>query len=698
MTASAVDQHLINRRIEEAGTAIGDITAIADELGLAEIKERLEETVTNLRHNNLRVLAFGEFKAGKSTLLNGMLGGLTRPVPGLGNGAPLPTDDLPATAVLTSVVYGEQPRVLAYLRDDTVELWDWEAFVTTAILEPNKEANAKKFGHIKEFEVQYPSELCAKRVTLIDAPGLNEDPSRDAITMSAVNRADAALLIYRSDKFGGMSQDGYTGQMLETGLTETFHVVNLFHGRKVDHRLCTFVWERLVAPRFSEGAAPAPAQTADELRRYRIYFVDAGRSEEAIRQRDADLLAASGLPILMDDLFAFLTEERLPIFLQRYSGQATKLAADIEAVIDRTANGLRQSKADLQLAIERVEPKRQELLRKQAEIPLIVERYRLIAERDAVASLQRLVTRLIDELPGVLDQAELVEQREGRGSVFNVVDKLRAKKIADRAADVVSTYLQRQFLDWQTKPDGGLQIALMGTSEAPGAVPRMMREIEQRVAEIETDLAGIAAEVEGLGDAKIQASVKEPGKIKKGIGIALAGWTGDPGLAASGWAGDWKGMAMGVGILAAATWVFGGGTALIFAGPVGWAALAGVAAFNIMRAQGKVEKNVKEAILRAFIEGDPANDTAGLRDLPARERGGVERGVANYFRTIEEIVTKEVASAIKTQREEFEHLLARSTDDIEARDAELRRLEELRQSVRATQSRLVDIQREARQL
>jgi hypothetical protein len=696
-----VDQEQINARVDEAGAAIDELRDIADELNLGTLGQQLDEAHDNLRASSLKVLAYGEFKVGKSTLLNGMLGQLDHEIPGLGTGAPLPTDELPATAVLTSIVYGEEPRVRAWLHNGTAESWDWEQFIRRAIVDANKERNAAKFGHIREFEVNYPSELCKKRVTLIDAPGLNDDLIRDEITLAAVGRADAALLIYRSDKFGGMTTRDYEQQMLKTGLDQTFRIVNLFHGRRVDERLCSFVWEQLVA---GDSGAEYAGQLAEELRGYRIYFVDAGKAEEGVKTRNAELVRESGLTVLMDDLFAFLTRERLPIMVQRHAGRAIQVGENIDDSITKTMSGLQQSKAGLLLRIERAEPRRQELLRKQAELPTIIERYRLIAQRNAVASYQQFNAALIAELPAFVDQAQLVEPREGAlGIVGTMIDRLRAGLMAERASGIVTRHVTERRIAWQ-KETWGLPSALQGDGRS-GPVPNMMAEIDEKIADIEADIAGIETAVVGNVDDASRPAIQGPGKIRKGIGFVLAGLTLDPGFAASGMAGDLKGMAIGYGLLSLATLTIGNGAWLGLAGPVGWAAIAGIAAFNIIRAQGTIHQRVREGTLRSFIEGtpkgsfkdDPEKEVVGLRDMAVREQPLIEAAVKAYFDELETIITSEVDSAIKSQRDEFQALIDKATDDLAKRDEELIRLNGLHTRLTSANDRLKKIQYEAGQ-
>ena len=68
----------------------------------------LEQAKTRIRTRKYRVAVMGEFKRGKSTLLNALLGA---PI--------LPADATPTTAAISRITYGSRERVLLFFRDGT---------------------------------------------------------------------------------------------------------------------------------------------------------------------------------------------------------------------------------------------------------------------------------------------------------------------------------------------------------------------------------------------------------------------------------------------------------------------------------------------------------------------------------------------------------------------------------------------------
>lgn len=97
------------------GHQLEQLTASARELEDAarrlapQLQGRGEELARRLEAGRFDITVVGEFKRGKSTLLNALLG---RPL--------LPVDVLPLTAVATEVAYGPE-RVVVHRLDGTIE-------------------------------------------------------------------------------------------------------------------------------------------------------------------------------------------------------------------------------------------------------------------------------------------------------------------------------------------------------------------------------------------------------------------------------------------------------------------------------------------------------------------------------------------------------------------------------------------------
>lgn len=75
-----------------------------------EYLDLLEDSKTRIKTRKYHVAVMGEFKRGKSTLLNALLG---TPV--------LPADATPTTAAVSRITYGQHERTVLFFRDGSSE-------------------------------------------------------------------------------------------------------------------------------------------------------------------------------------------------------------------------------------------------------------------------------------------------------------------------------------------------------------------------------------------------------------------------------------------------------------------------------------------------------------------------------------------------------------------------------------------------
>ena len=125
----------------------------------------------------------GEFKRGKSTLINALLGAEL-----------MPTGVLPLTAAATEVGYGE-PGATVFRLDGTKEeialgdLADW-------VTEPLNPGNERRVSRV---EARAPVELLRAGVVLVDTPGLGSVYHHDQAAGRALLEADGAILVLSAD-------------------------------------------------------------------------------------------------------------------------------------------------------------------------------------------------------------------------------------------------------------------------------------------------------------------------------------------------------------------------------------------------------------------------------------------------------------------------------------------------------------------
>ena len=174
---------------------------VAKRSGRPDLARRLGQTQRRQAEPGVRVLVVGEFKQGKSLLVNAIV-----------NAPVCPVDDDIATAIPTVVMYGEQPSAsLVYLKPDTAppggdtsrpDAWAGEGDLERRDVPINELAD-----HISESgnapddllafaEVKLPRELLRGGLQLVDTPGVGGLGSgHSATTMTVLPTADVVLLV-----------------------------------------------------------------------------------------------------------------------------------------------------------------------------------------------------------------------------------------------------------------------------------------------------------------------------------------------------------------------------------------------------------------------------------------------------------------------------------------------------------------------
>ena len=178
-------------------------TILKAEPGLESAATKLSERIVKLRDDRFTLLVLGEFKRGKSTVMNAMLG---RDL--------LPRKAAPCTAILTSLRYGPTPAVRVLFTDGRIEQLTPEEFKAKYELKVEdvvggEEAESAyyqamtqdRFKDIDMAEVEYPLELCQQGVELVDSPGLAEHEARERRTIEYLRKADVVILVLDAINF-----------------------------------------------------------------------------------------------------------------------------------------------------------------------------------------------------------------------------------------------------------------------------------------------------------------------------------------------------------------------------------------------------------------------------------------------------------------------------------------------------------------
>jgi predicted GTPase len=185
----------VEERVQRDGRSSQEVVDVAGKLArLAELAqlfnaEKVEgeakDIAERLVEGRFYVACIGQFKRGKSTLLNALMGD-----------AVLPTGVVPITTVPTILRYGEKRTARVRFHGDTWTEVPPEELIAY-VSEENNPENAKKVGGV---EVFLPSPLLATGMCFVDTPGLGSIfAGNTAATHAFVPQIDAAIIVVGAD-------------------------------------------------------------------------------------------------------------------------------------------------------------------------------------------------------------------------------------------------------------------------------------------------------------------------------------------------------------------------------------------------------------------------------------------------------------------------------------------------------------------
>ena len=158
---------------------------LAQELGAEPVAEEARELAARVAEGRFYVACVGQFKRGKSTLLNALVGHEV-----------VPTGFVPVTAVPTVIRFGDELHARIRMRDGSwrdIAMPDLKEYVTEELNPENKKA-------VDGAEVFVPSPLLSSGMCFVDTPGLGSVfTGNTATTQAFIPHIDAALVVVGAD-------------------------------------------------------------------------------------------------------------------------------------------------------------------------------------------------------------------------------------------------------------------------------------------------------------------------------------------------------------------------------------------------------------------------------------------------------------------------------------------------------------------
>lgn len=369
-TSTSLLELYVHRRSEVLAVARRQLE-ILTELGFDETQfegtnlvDVVEDLIKRLGSERLRVLVIGRFSAGKSTLINALLGE-----------AVLPASPVPTTGTLCEIRHADEPHKKAILHPKPgmgpaggsepfeVPITDLREVMGKYVKIDSRETEWESRYH--KLKLYWPLKICEHGVDLIDSVGLDDPDSRDQITMEQTAAADAIIYCMKS-------QDAYSAKDRQ--------VIRFL--QSLGYRSILFVityWDHIrdsaaLGEMSEEDFAAEQRQNLTEwteLGNDGIVFVDSKSALLARIHNDASKAFNSGIEGLEERLQRFLSEEkgRAKLLTSLWTLRAANRAASrsIPTRMDlwqTTTSELEQRYREAEIPLQSLETQRQLMVAK----------------------------------------------------------------------------------------------------------------------------------------------------------------------------------------------------------------------------------------------------------------------------------------------------------------------------------------------
>lgn len=328
MSSFAQDQDWLRARL----TAV---QRILDDMGpdFSGLSARLRQLHGRLEEGLFRLAVLGQFKRGKSSLLNALLGE-----------ALLPTGVLPLTAIPTVLRPGPERRVRVTLHDGRGEDYRGSAETLAEVLRRyvTEEGNPANRLGVTEVAVEHPAALLGQGVEIIDTPGIGSTlPHNTRTAREVLPVCDGALVVLSPDP----------------PITE----VEVQFLRAVKDSAARVVF---VLTKVDTLAAPECPQVLDFLRQVlheqagfslheRVFLVSARHAFEARGPSGAGSSSESGLVALEAYLTDFLITDKRAALQDAIRAKASRLVGEALFTLDLERKAIELPRQELERRSER---------------------------------------------------------------------------------------------------------------------------------------------------------------------------------------------------------------------------------------------------------------------------------------------------------------------------------------------------------
>ena len=431
--------------VTQVNTGLVQMQKIAQEMNLEETAKQLENSRKKLEARKFAVGILGEFKRGKSTVINSLL-----------EKEIMPADILPTSATMNRVTYDMQPHVKLKMRDgSTMEIGidDLPNYVTK--LDEEKEAQAAK---VEEAVVYYPCKFCQNGVDIVDTPGLNDDERMSRITEEIIPKLDVVIMVLVHDSpFSSSEADFVMNKLMTSDLGRILFLVNKIDTlrREQDRVRAVDEIKKRIREKVLESTkriygedSQEYSDTKQKLGNIKVFPFSALDALEGKQAGDAALIEKSGTVAFEKELTHMLTEERGALELQIPLGNLGRGAQEIVKAIEVRTKALQMSGQEFEEKQNEVLGQIEEMRAQKTQEKKRLRNSAAAASQQLTAQVaeyyQTLRAQLIDTLDNTPVSVDVLQTKGGQDAVVAELQKAINKEM-ENSMSAFSEKLEMQL-------------------------------------------------------------------------------------------------------------------------------------------------------------------------------------------------------------------------------------------------------------
>ncbi|KHM52693.1 Dynamin family protein [Anaerovibrio lipolyticus DSM 3074] len=394
---------------------LGDIEKLKtmECVGLSGKAEALNDLASDIQNDFFTIVVLGEFKRGKSTFVNALLGEKI-----------LPTDVLPETATINAIMYSPVPTLSVVMHDGSEEAGEVSEQFLKKFSAQNPQAIAEKVKYIK---IGYPADILRQNVVIVDTPGVSDiNEQRCEVTYRFIPKANAILFLLDANSPLKKSEKDFIDQhLLPLGVDHILFLANKYDDvdEEEDGDLIGALQRRL------REAFKMDTEEA-ELAEFNLFPLSALMAVEGIENDDEVLKEASGINNVINKMkeviFSGKVEERK---IQSYSIQ---LMSVLEKLINYLENerSLRSSDVDV---LKQTQNQLQDMLRD---------------EELRKNNIAKFVEKETQNIIAIADKSLAFFQRRLTETVTDNVNFYKGSDFKEYIESRISRMVQREMENW----------------------------------------------------------------------------------------------------------------------------------------------------------------------------------------------------------------------------------------------------------